>query len=151
MTVTDVVRLVGVFATGLLAGGFVYTVATVQRTFYAVPMGVHLTFRIALMSRNAVYMQAMMALSVISSIWLSVAPGVDALSRGCAIAAAVFALTCFLVTRFGNVPLNGLIRSWSAETPESVWRKPLRRWDTFHLIRTAAAAAAFAAMVITSR
>jgi hypothetical protein len=50
-------RVAGLLCTGLLAGGFCYTVFTVVPTFYQVPREVHLMYRVPPMRRNALYLQ----------------------------------------------------------------------------------------------
>jgi uncharacterized membrane protein len=57
--------------------------------------------------------------------------------------AALLGVTCFLVTRFGNVPINGIMRSWSPTSPPIDWLQKLHRWDVFNSIRTIAAIGTF--------
>lgn len=135
-----------VLATGLLAGAFAYTVASMVPTFHAVPMDVHLRFRTQLMVTNGIFMQAVMATSLISSFWLAITlRGSD---RWYATGAGVMALTSLLVTRFGNVPINGKIKTWSAAALPPDHADLLRRWEIFHDVRTGAGVLAFLLLIL---
>jgi hypothetical protein len=112
------VRLVKAFAllsTGLLAGAFGYGAVNVAYAFRAVPLDVRFTFHTALMQVNGLVMQTMMALAVLSSLLLAVMA--RAVPRLLAAVAVALALTSFLVTRFGNVPINGQIKQWAVTSP----------------------------------
>jgi uncharacterized membrane protein len=133
-------------STGLLAGAFGYGAVNVQTTFNAVPLDVRLAFHTALMRMNGPVMQTTMALAVLSALTLAV------LSRGVprylAGSAGLLAVTSFLVTRFGNIPINGQIKVWAATTPPPDYRAILDRWEIFNITRTLTALAAFV-LVIT--
>ncbi|MFH8369072.1 anthrone oxygenase family protein [Streptomyces sp. NPDC018031] len=133
-------------STGLLAGAFGYGAANLVPTFDAVPIGTRLEFHSALMKRNSVTMQAAMAASVLGALALA------ALTRGrdrvLAAAAGLSALASFLITRFGNVPINGRIKRWAATAPPPDHAEVLRRWELFHHARTLTAVAAFALLVL---
>jgi hypothetical protein len=53
------------------------------------------------------------------------------------------ALTSLAVTRFGNVPINRQMQTWSATAPPSNYLEQLHRWTVFHGIRTGTAALSF--------
>ena len=94
-------------------GGHVrlYGALNVAQTFKVVPLDVRLTFHTALMRMNGPVVQTMMALAILSSLLLVV------LSRGVprrlSAGAGAMALTWFLVTRFGNVPIDQRIKVWA--------------------------------------
>jgi len=136
-----IAQALALLSTGLLAGAFAYALATVTPTFEAVPMEVHLTFRTALMRMNSPFMQALMAVSLLSSFWLATTR--RGVARWCAAGAGVLALTSLLVTRLGNVPINGKIRTWSATSLPPEHADLLQRWEVYHDIRTATAVGAF--------
>lgn len=133
-------------STGLLAGAFSYALVSVVPTFDAVPLDVHLQYRTALMRMNGIFMQALMAVSLLTSFWLAVT--MRARARWYAAGAGLLALTSLLVTRFGNVPINGKIKTWSAASLPPDHAELLRRWEVFHDIRTATAVAAFLLLVV---
>jgi uncharacterized membrane protein len=132
-------------STGLLAGAFAYALFSVVPTFKAVPLDVHLQYRTALMHMNGIFMQALMAISLLTSFWLAVA--LRAPTRWYAAAAGMLALTSLLVTRLGNVPINGKIKTWSANSLPPDHAELLLRWETYHNIRTATAVAAFLLLI----
>ncbi|MER7079963.1 protein of unknown function [Saccharopolyspora kobensis] len=133
-------------ATGVLTGAFFYGWANVAPTFGAVPLDVHLTFRTELMKMNGIVMQALMAASIATSGALAIVAGGRA--RTSAIGAALLAVTAFLVTRFGNVPINQEMKIWATGGLAPDFQERLAVWDTFHDIRVAAALGAFALVII---
>lgn len=140
---------VALLSTGLLAGAFGYGMVNVAATFDVVPLDVRLTFHSALMQRNGVVMQTAMALAAISSLALAF------LSRGrarlLAGAAAALAVTSFLVTRFGNVPINGRIKVWAVTSAPGDHAAILDQWEAYNVVRTVAALAAFVLVIVVSR
>jgi uncharacterized membrane protein len=130
---------------GLLSGAFGYGAVNVQTTFNAVPLDVRLTFHTALMHMNGPVMQTTMALAVLSTAGLTV------LSRGVprylAGAACLLDLASFLVTLFGNIPINAQIKIWAATTPPSDYRQILDRWEMFNVTRTVTAIVAFTLLI----
>ncbi|GAA3842677.1 anthrone oxygenase family protein [Amycolatopsis tucumanensis] len=142
------VRYVTAFAllaTGLLAGAFGYGAVNLVSAFGAVPLDVRLTFHTALMHMNGVVMQTTMALAVLSSLALAV------LSRGTARylagTAGALALASFLITRFGNVPINGRIKVWAVSGAPADHAAVLQRWEAFNVARTLTALVAFALII----
>jgi hypothetical protein len=136
---------VALLGTGLLAGALFFGWANVAPTFAAVPLDVHLTFRVALMSRNGVIMPALMALSFAAAVWLAVAA--DGRVRACAAVAAALTAATFLVTRFGNVPLNDEMRQWAAGALAADHMDRLQVWGVMNDIRVATAVAAFGVLI----
>lgn len=147
------IRLVtglALLSTGLLAGAFGYGAVNVATTFTVVPLDVRLTFHSALMQMNGPVMQTTMALAALSSLALAV------LARGAhrylAGAAGALAVASFLITRFGNVPINGRIKVWAVTTPPADYATQLQRWETFNVVRSLTALAAFVLVIaIASR
>ncbi|MFI9008677.1 anthrone oxygenase family protein [Actinosynnema sp. NPDC053489] len=132
---------VALLSTGLLAGTFGYGAVNLVTAFHAVPLDVRLTFHSALMRVNGPVVQPAMAVAAAGSIALA------ALARGRARAAAVTAgvlvATSFLVTRFGNVPINARIRQWAVTAPPADHAEVLRRREAFNAVRTVTALVAF--------
>lgn len=137
-------------ATGLLAGAFMYGLLNVVPAFYEVPVNVHLIYRTRLMSHNSFTMQTLMAASIITPLWYAAAGRWSLPITGLAILSALPALTCLLVTRFGNVPVNQLIKTWPPEHPPANWMTILRTWDSYNKVRSFAALGCFISFIVSS-
>ena len=142
------VRGLALLSSGLLAGALGYGAVNVVQTFKVVPLDVRLTFHTALMRMNGPVIQTTMGLALASSLALA------AMQRGrprlLAAGAGVLVLTSFLVTRFGNVPINGRITVWAVTSVPHDHADLLRRWEMFNLVRTVAALAAFVLVVVVA-
>lgn len=132
-------------ATGLLAGAFGYGAANLVPTFNAVPLDMRLSFHAELMKMNGITMQAAMAVSTLSS--LTLAALTHGRARLIAATAAVLTLASFLITRLGNVPINGRIKRWALTTPPADHAEILQRWELFNNLRTLTALTAFALLI----
>ncbi|MFD5702524.1 anthrone oxygenase family protein [Streptomyces lasiicapitis] len=71
-------------------------------------------------------------------------------SRWLAGGAGLLAVASFLITRLGNVPINGRIKQWAATSAPADHAEILARWEAFNYARTAAAFAAFALLILLS-
>ncbi|RKT05549.1 uncharacterized protein DUF1772 [Streptomyces sp. 3211.6] len=143
------IRLVqglALLATGLLAGAFGYGAANLVPTFNAVPLDMRLSFHAELMKMNGITMQTAMAASTLSSLALA------ALTRGrarlIAGSAGLLTLGSFLITRLGNVPINGRIKEWAVTSAPADHAEILRRWELFNNLRTLTALIAFALLIV---
>ncbi|GAU70576.1 hypothetical protein SSP35_20_00720 [Streptomyces sp. NBRC 110611] len=134
-------------STGLLAGAFGYGAANLVPTFNAVPIDMRLDFHTDLMKMNGITMQAAMAVSALST--LALAALTRERTRVLAATAGLLTVASFLITRFGNVPINGRIKQWAATTPPADHAKILSRWKLFNEARTCTctAVAAFAILI----
>ena len=140
-------NVLALLSSGLLAGAFAYGFFAVVPTFYEVPLEVHLNYRDALMRQNGIYMQIAMAASILAPIrWAFTMDGPKG-SRWFAISASSLSLISFIVTRFGNVPINRMIRTWSAVAPPADYERLLSRWMMFNDLRTATAIISFACII----
>lgn len=52
--------------------------------------------------------------------------------------AAVFFIACILITRFGNLPIQQTISTWTVETMPDNWTALRDQWWSFHVWRTIA-------------
>ncbi|MER7000508.1 DUF1772 domain-containing protein [Streptomyces sp. NPDC000410] len=133
-------------STGLLAGAFGYGAANLVPTFNAVPIDMRLDFHTELMKINGITVQGAMVVSTLGSLTLA------ALTRGrarvLAAAAGLLTFASFLITRLGNVPINGRIKQWAATTPPADHAEILHRWELFNNARTLTAVAAFALLIL---
>ncbi|MFF1545045.1 anthrone oxygenase family protein [Streptomyces sp. NPDC058291] len=132
-------------ATGLLAGAFGYGAANLVPTFNAVPLDMRLSFHAELMKMNGITMQAAMAVSTLSSLTLAT------LTRGrarlIAGSAGLLTFVSFLITRLGNVPINGQIKEWALTSASADHAEILQRWELFNNLRTITALTAFALLI----
>jgi hypothetical protein len=135
------VRAAALLFPGLLAGAFGYGAVNVLYAFREVPLDVRFTFHTALMRVNGPVMQTLMGLAVLSTLLLAVRS--TSRPRWVAACASALAFVSFLVTRFGNVPINQQIKHWALGTPPSDYADILRRWELFHFTRTGCALVAF--------
>jgi uncharacterized membrane protein len=143
-------KAMAILSTGLLAGAFTYAYFTIVPTFSEVPLKVHLTYRDALMRHNGIYVQTVTGLSIVAPAWWACTLRASAGARSLAISASILSWTAFLVTRFGNVPMNQLIKTWSPDAPPPGYQELLGRWLLFHNVRTVAALASFVCIVIAA-
>lgn len=139
------ITALALLSTGLLAGAFGYGAVNVATTFEVVPLDVRLTFHSALMRMNGPVMQTTMALAALSS--LTLAALTRATPRLIAGVAGALAVISFLVTRFGNVPINGQIKVWAVTTPPADYAEILQRWENFNIVRTLTALTAFVLII----
>lgn len=140
-------KFLGLMAAGLLSGAFIYTVLNVIPAFYEVPPAVHLAYRVQLMGHNGITMQTLMSLCFITPVWYAALCRKNTMPRNLALLSAGLALATFLVTRFGNVPINQVIRTWPPAAPPADWLQWLRQWDIYHLLRTGTALGCFIAFM----
>jgi hypothetical protein len=143
-----VAKLLSLMSTGFLAGVFTYAFFAIIPAWNEVPRQVHFTYRVALMRHNAIVMQSIMALGILAPLWWAWTIRAMPVARACAMAASIMNLTAVLVTRFGNVPINQLVRKWLTEPPPADYLVPLHRWTVFNNIRSLAAVFGFALILI---
>ena len=136
------------FPGGLLAGAFLYAYFNVVPTFSEVPLHVHLSYRVQLMKHNGLVMQLLMAASFLGSVWFAISARRSRSTLITVLIAAALALESFLITRFGNVPINQLIKTWNAENPPADWATLLAQWDWYHAMRTLSAVASFLTLML---
>jgi uncharacterized membrane protein len=143
-------QFIAMTATGLLAGAFMYGFLNVVPTFSEVPVKVHLIYRVQLMNHNSMTMQFLMGVSIIASLWYAVVYRHSLPVMSLAILAAALALTSLLVTRFGNVPINQIIKTWPPDQPPANWTALLHTWDRYNLIRTLTSIGCFISFIMAA-
>ncbi|MFD2762979.1 DUF1772 domain-containing protein [Micromonospora eburnea] len=141
-----IVEAIALLSTGLLAGAFGYGAVNLVQGFKAVPLDVRLTFHTALMKMNGLVMQTTMGLALVSIAVLAVL--CRGVARRLAATAGVLVATSFLVTRFGNVPINAKIKVWAVTTAPPDHAAILRRWEIFNDVRTGTALVAFVLLLV---
>ncbi|MFK4107910.1 anthrone oxygenase family protein [Streptomyces sp. NPDC002176] len=141
-----ILKGVAVTATGLLAGAFGYGAVNLGPTFWKVPVDMRLSFHAELMKMNSPVMLTAMGTAAVSALALTLrTTGRERLLAG---ASTALIGTSFLVTRFGNVPINARIKEWAVTSPPPDYAEILHRWDLFNWTRTSTAVAAFVLLVI---
>ncbi|MEV2253239.1 DUF1772 domain-containing protein [Streptomyces sp. NPDC050147] len=133
-------------STGTLAGAFGYGAANLVPTFNSVPLDMRLSFHAQLMQMNGITMQGAMGTSAISALALAIMT--RGTSRRLAAGAGLLAVASFLITRLGNVPINGRIKQWAATSAPADHAEILARWEAFNYARTGAAFLAFALLIL---
>ncbi|MFE5401240.1 anthrone oxygenase family protein [Streptomyces sp. NPDC056580] len=141
-----VTKAIAVTATGLLAGAFGYGAVNLGPTFWSVPLETRLSFHAELMKMNSPVMLTAMGTATAGS--LALALQTRGRERLLAAGATALTATSFLVTRFGNVPINARIKTWAVTSAPADHVEILHRWDLFNRTRTATAVAAFVLLVI---
>lgn len=146
----EISNAVALFATGLLAGTFFYVRCNIVPTFWEVPTDVHLRFRFVLMKYNDIVFRSLMAASIVFSIWF--AWRIRLLKHIFIFTgfAVLLSITTFLITYFGNEPINSQIRIWIKSTPPKNWIAILKTWDFYHTCRTATAIGSFVMILIAT-
>jgi hypothetical protein len=144
-----VAKMLSLMSTGFLAGVFTYAFFAIIPAWNDVPREVHFTYRVALMRHNAIVMQSIMVVGILAPLWWARTIRAKPTARVCALAASIMNLTAVLVTRFGNVPINQLVRKWLTEPPPADYLESLHRWTVFNNIRSAAALIGFLLILIS--
>jgi ABC-type transport system involved in multi-copper enzyme maturation permease subunit len=52
------------------------------------------------------------------------------------IVAGFFLISCIIITRFGNLPIDNQVMAWTEDTMPSNWIELRDRWMSFHRMRT---------------
>jgi hypothetical protein len=143
-----VAKLLSLMSTGFLAGVFTYAFFAIIPAWNEVPREVHFTYRVALMRHNAIVMQSIMLVGILAPMWWAWILRAMPVARMCAVAAGIMNLSAVLVTRFGNVPINQLVRKWLTEPPPANYLESLHRWTVFNNIRSAAAVLGFLLILV---
>jgi hypothetical protein len=141
-------KLLSLMSTGFLAGVFIYALFAIIPAWNEVPRAVHFTYRVALMRHNAVVMQSMMVVGILAPLWWAWTIRAMPVARTCAVAAAMMNVTAVLVTRFGNVPINQLVRKWLTAPPPANYLEALHRWTVFNNVRSAAVVFGFVLILV---
>ncbi|MFC9243861.1 anthrone oxygenase family protein [Streptomyces sp. NPDC057136] len=111
-------------------------------------MGLRLSFHAQLMQMHGITMQGAMGMSALSALALAVMT--RGASRRLAAGAGLLVAASFLITRLGNVPIDGRIKQWAATSAPADHAEILTQWEAFNYARTSAAFAAFALLILLS-
>jgi uncharacterized membrane protein len=133
-----------IFATGIMAGAFVFATAGLRPAVAALGATEHVLARQHLIRRLSRVMPVLMLFSVACSggaLWTT-----ETQSRyGSHLVAFLLSISTFLITLRVNVPLNIRFLTWSPEAPPADWRRHVQQWNAADSVRLVAAVGAFAA------
>ncbi len=129
---------------GILAGAFVLGRYGLRPATTQLPVQTHVAVRQALIRSLHLLMPRLMVATIGSSFMAAIAAR-GSTARRIGLASAVLPL---VLTRFGNVPLNDQMLTWTPAAPPSDWRSVVDRWDRFDTLRTLAAIATFVCQVL---
>ncbi len=144
-----VLETLGLFLSGMLAGGEFLVRYGLQPALTALPDEAHLRARQALIRQLRVLVPALMLPTVLVGVAVAVtgAAGPGAAFRWAGAATLIaFVLLSFL----GTVPINIRVGDWPVQAPPSNWRAVLRLWARIDVFRSAAAMLAFACALIAA-
>jgi hypothetical protein len=127
-------KLLSLMSTGFLAAVFTYALLAIIPAWNEVPRAVHFTYCVALMRHNAVVMQSIIVVGIVAPLWWVWTIRAMSAARICAVADGMMNVAAVLVTRFGNVPINQLVRKWVTVPPRANRLETLQRWTTFDFI-----------------
>jgi uncharacterized membrane protein len=136
-----------VFATGIIAGAFLFATVGLRPALAALGAREHVLARQHLIRRLSRVMPVLMLFSVAScgvALWTS---GTQ-VGSGSQIVACLLSASTFLITLGVNVPLNKRFLTWSPEAPPVDWRRYVWRWNAADSVRLVAAIGAFAAALL---
>lgn len=144
---TIIPQFIALISAGLLAGAFMYGLVNIIPTFYEVPVSVHLQYRIQLIRHNTITMQTLIILSIFAPLWYAGMSRYSPRITVPAVISSLLALTCLLVTRFGNAPINQQIKTWTIGNMPDDWLTILHTWDQYNLVRSLAALGCFLSFI----
>jgi hypothetical protein len=137
-----ILESLSLFVSGLLAGTFVQGGLGLRPATAHLPAGTHILMRQALIRNLRRVMLPLMLAAVGLAGLTAVGSGRsgDRVLRWLAFLCAGLPL---MITRYGSVPLNEQMLTWSPETPPSNLTGVVRRWEAFDTLRAIAAVTAF--------
>jgi len=133
-----------IFATGIMAGAFVFATAGLRPAVAALGATEHVLARQQLIRRLSRVMPILMLFSVActgGALWTTEMQS----EWGSQLLAFLLSISTFLITLGVNVPLNIRFLTWSPDAPPVDWRRHVQRWNAADSVRLVAAVSAFAA------
>ncbi len=144
-----ILKVIALVSSGLIAGAFFYAYWNMLPTFKEVPTAVHLIFRTTLMKHNGTSMPILMSMAIIATgLLYFIVYKEEPIPRILIILSVLLLFTTLLITLFGNVPINSIIKTWQPDSPPADWTAFLNRWDYYHRLRTITALLGFSCLVI---
>jgi uncharacterized membrane protein len=144
------IRFSTVFLSGLIAGTFFYGTFCVLPAFYEVPPDIHLTFRTTLMQYNKVLVMLLVLLEIVFNTIYFYQIRQIKIARTLCLVALIFTLISLIVTRFGSVPINLVMKTWDPSAPPPGWLGVLEKWDFYNAVRTATSIGSFVLLLIAT-
>jgi uncharacterized membrane protein len=147
---TRAIKLSTLLLSGLIAGTFFYGTFCVLPAFYEVPSEIHLTFRTALMKHNKVLVMLLVLLQLGFNTAYLFNIRTLKIARTLCLISLVLTIGSLLITRFGSVPLNLIMKTWNPQALPSDANTLLEKWDFYNAIRTFNSLASFLLLLIAS-
>ncbi len=147
-SVTTIVVVAALLGSAVIAGVFFAFSSFVMRALAKLPdaEGIAAMQSINVVVLNRSFLGTFMGTALISAVIavLAVVTWGSSAAPWILAGSLLYFFGTFLVTAFGNVPLNDELAAVSATEPEAanVWAHYLDRWTMFNTVRTAAATAA---------
>ena len=145
-----VIRLSTLLLSGLIAGTFFYGTFCVLPAFFDVPLHIHLIFRTTLMQHNKVLVMLLVALAILFNGMYLFIIRKNTNAKILCLAALVFTLLSLLVTRFGSVPINLLMKTWNPAAPPPDGAAILGKWNFYNAVRTITSITSFVLLLVVS-
>ncbi|SFP82737.1 DUF1772 domain-containing protein [Amycolatopsis rubida] len=131
----ELLSVVALAGSGLAAGVLLAVALGVVPAFLGLPPDRYVqTHQLVGRSYDRVMPPVVLSTAVLDVALLLVEPGTGA-RIGFAIATAAM-LGVALVSQFGNVPINRVVKAIDASSMPAEWSDPRRRWRGWHLART---------------
>jgi uncharacterized membrane protein len=143
----DILRFLGLFLTGILAGEEFVVRYGVQPALSRLEDRAHILARQALVRRLRVVVPAIMVPTVLVGVAVVISGG-GAPGFGFRLAGAIALVAFVLFSFLGTVPINIQVNDWKVDAPPSDWKAVVRRWQFIDVFRSSAALLAFALFVI---
>jgi uncharacterized membrane protein len=139
----QVIVVISVIATGLVAGVFLAVAVSVMPALTAMPPGPYVTAHRLLGQGYHPVMPLLVSTALLSNVALATVTAAGPV-RALAIADAALLAGVQLVSQFRNVPINRVVHATDPEAIGADWADPRPAWRAWHLLRTGFAIAALA-------
>jgi uncharacterized membrane protein len=147
---TRAIKLSTLLLSGLIAGTFFYGTFCVLPAFYEVSSEIHLTFRTMLMKHNKVLVMLLVLLQLGFNAAYLFNIRTLKIARTLCLLALVLTICSLLITRFGSVPLNLIMKTWNPQSLPPDANALLEKWDFYNAIRTFNSLASFLLLLIAA-
>lgn len=142
---SQVIVVIGVIATGLVAGVFLAVAVSVMPALAAMAPGPYVTAHRLLGQGYHPVMPLLATTALFSDVALAAVTGAGPI-RTLAIAGTVLLAGVQVVSQFRNVPINRVVHATDPEAIGTDWPDPRPAWRAWHLLRTVFAIAALASI-----
>jgi uncharacterized membrane protein len=132
----------------LVTGVFWGTWFTLTRSLDTFPPDNFIRIGKTIISNVAWPMRVLMPLTLITLLWLCLITIKQRPSIYFFVASFLLMTVTFIITVGIEVPIDNMIKTWTAETLPGNWTELRSRWDTFHTLRTFTSIMAFVSITV---